>query len=79
MAISQVPKSAEQLTGRTPLDMSGTFAFVSTTRGFVYVVNIDDDNFPDFDTSSTENDPNAPAAATFPLALAHQLRDFNFE
>ncbi|HLU68069.1 MAG TPA: hypothetical protein VKZ63_17415 [Kofleriaceae bacterium] len=55
---------------RSPVSMVGAFAFVTTSDGFVYVVNIDDDNYPDFEN------PDDPAAASMPLALAHQLRDF---
>jgi len=51
-----------------PFVMSGTFAFVSTSRGNVYVVNVDDDIYPDFETSN-------PAEVNLALALPHQLRD----
>ncbi len=48
----------------------GTFAFISTSRGNVYLANVDDDNYPDFDPQTS-----TPAEATVALALAHQLRD----
>ena len=54
----------------SPIAMVGTFAFVTTSDGFVYVVNVDDDNYPDFE------DTNDPTRAALPLAMAHQLRDF---
>lgn len=53
-----------------PIDMIGYFAFVTSSDGFVYVVNVDDDNYPDFE------DPDDPMAAAIPLALPHQIRDF---
>jgi hypothetical protein len=47
----------------------GWFAMVTATGGDVYIVNIDDDNYPDVE------DPTSPLAVTLPLALPHQLRD----
>jgi hypothetical protein len=54
--------------------MVGTFAFISTSRGNVYIANVDDDNYPDFDPQ-VEGDVEKPAEATVALALPHQLRD----
>jgi len=52
-----------------PLTLTGTFAYVTTTRGNIYIVNVDDDYYPDFEK------PNDPAAVSLPLALPHQIRD----
>jgi hypothetical protein len=52
-----------------PLNMAGTFAFVTSTRGSVFVINVDDDVYPDFEDTADL------AAVSMPLALAHQLRD----
>jgi hypothetical protein len=53
-----------------PIAMAGYFAFVTATNGFVYVINVDDDNYADFE------DPNDPTSVYMPLALPHQVRDF---
>ncbi len=53
-----------------PTSMVGYFAFITATDGAVYVANIDDDAYPDFE------DPNDAGAVWMPLAVAHQLRDF---
>ncbi len=54
----------------SPYNMVGWFAFVTMSDGYIYVVNIDDDNYPDFEDSED------PAAVYMPLAVAHQIRDF---
>ncbi len=59
---------------RSGFQMSGTFAFISTSKGNVYLANVDDDNYPDFDPSQQDGVPQ-PAESTLALALAHQLRD----
>lgn len=53
----------------SPLNLSGTFAYVTTSQGNVYVVNVDDDVYPDVE------DVNDPAAVAITLALPHQIRD----
>lgn len=53
-----------------PVDTVGHFAFVSSSDGFVYTVNIDDDNYVDFEDTSD------PLKVWMPLAIAHQIRDF---
>jgi hypothetical protein len=52
-----------------PGTLVGYFAAVSTSNGGTFLVNVDDDDFPDV------FDPNAPLAVPVPLAMAHQLRD----
>ena len=52
-----------------PLNLWGTFAFVTTSQGNVYIVNVDDDIYPDFE------DPADPSAVDITLALPHQIRD----
>ena len=54
-----------------PAVLSGTFGFVTTSRGNVYVINVDDDNYPDSEVTAD------PGRAALPLALAHQFRDSN--
>ncbi len=54
----------------SPYCMIGTFMFVSTADGQSFVINVDDDAYPDAE------DPLDPALVTMPLALAHQLRDW---
>lgn len=57
--------------GRGPAVMVGTFAFITTSDGFIHIVNIDDDNYADRENSG------ADAEDTFvSLAIPHQLRDF---
>jgi hypothetical protein len=51
-------------------ELRGTFAFISTSKGNVYIANVDDDNYADFDPQT-----GSAAEATLALALAHQLRD----
>lgn len=53
-----------------PTVMVGTFAFVSAANGFVWVVNVDDDNYPDLE------DPSDPLRVFLSLALPHTVRDF---
>ena len=52
-----------------PLVLFGTFAFITSANGTISIVNIDDDNYPDFE------DPLEESLVTIPLAIAHQLRD----
>ena len=52
-----------------PKALIGWFAMVTTTNGYVYVVNIDDRDYPDV------YDPSSPLAVSLPLALPHQVRD----
>jgi hypothetical protein len=65
------PEEGEEPTeqGPAPLNLSGTFAFVTSSQGNVYIVNVDDDVYPDFE------DPADPAAVSMTLALPHQIRD----
>lgn len=53
----------------SPTTMIGTFAFVTTSDGFVLVINVDDDNYPDRESVSN------PESTYVPLAIAHQPRD----
>ena len=53
-----------------PTGMVGTYAFVTTSDGFTYVINVDDDNYPDFE------DEDDPTRANLVLAVPHQVRDF---
>jgi hypothetical protein len=51
----------------------GYFAAVTSTTGAVYIVNIDDDNYPDTDATSDPNQP--PLSRWLALAMPHQIRD----
>ncbi len=71
VAFGAVPGAAAPPAG---IAMSGTFAFITTSRGNVYIANVDDDNYPDFDPA-VDQGVEFPAVATVALALPHQLRD----
>jgi hypothetical protein len=53
-----------------PETLIGHFAFVTSSDGLVVAINVDDDNYPDFE------DDDDPIAVYMPLAQAHQIRDF---
>jgi hypothetical protein len=53
----------------SPFTLHGTFAFISSSDGFLFIANVDDDSYPDFER------PGAPSRVQLPLALAHQVRD----
>ncbi|WP_428262960.1 hypothetical protein [Haliangium sp.] len=53
----------------SPFNMVGHFAYITLSDGAVLVVNIDDDNYPDYE------DPDDPLAVDLVLALPHQIRD----
>ncbi len=53
----------------SPTAMVGHFAFVSGSFGFTYVVNIDDDSYPDTQNSVY------PLHSQLALGMPHQLRD----
>ncbi len=69
ISFATLPSLEGQASEPHPNDMTGTFAFVTTASGFVFVINVDDDNYAD-----TES-PISPALVSMPLAIAHQLRD----
>ncbi|MBT8494046.1 MAG: hypothetical protein KJO07_13410, partial [Deltaproteobacteria bacterium] len=53
-----------------PNVMVGTFGFVTASDGNTFVINVDDDNYGDFE------EPNDPSQVWLTLAVPHQLRDF---
>ena len=53
----------------SPLKLVGYFGVVSSTSGATYVVNVDDDDYGDYEN------PSSPLEIDMPLAIAHQLRD----
>ena len=55
---------------RGPLSLVGHFAFVTSSDGLVVAINVDDDNYPDFE------DEDDPISVYMPMAMAHQIRDF---
>ena len=50
-------------------NLVGHFAYITASDGAIYVANIDDDNYPDFELTAD------PWFATTAFTLAHQLRD----
>ncbi len=54
----------------SPGGLVGHFAFATASDGFTYVINVDDDKYPDFER------PDDLTKVFMPLALAHQVRDF---
>jgi hypothetical protein len=68
VAFASVP-APDILGGPHPFTMVGTFAFITAANGRVFVANVDDDNYPDYE------DQDDPLRVAMPLALAHQLRD----
>ncbi len=69
VSIVDVPEPPVLSAVSGPDDMVGTFAFATAATGLVYIINVDDDNYADFE------DPEDPLDVALPLALAHQLRD----
>jgi hypothetical protein len=69
ISITTNPSPASKAAVASPDTMIGTFAFVTASTGFVFVINVDDDNYAD-----TE-DPADPVSVSLPLALPHQIRD----
>lgn len=69
LAIVNITNSTGDLNTVSPLTLLGTFAFVTSFDGTIWIVNVDDDNYPDFE------DPLDESLVTIPLAIAHQLRD----
>lgn len=52
-----------------PIAMIGYYAFITGSEGVTFVVNIDDDKYPDFEDAAD------PTKVYMSLAIAHQLRD----
>lgn len=68
-----VTAPSEPVEAPSPYNLSGTFAFVTSSQGSVYIVNVDDNVYADFE------DPANPAAVSMALALPHQIRDRGVE
>lgn len=62
--------SEETASSPTPIILDGTFGFVTSSDGNTFVINIDDNIYPDFEI------PEDPTRVWMTLALPHQLRDF---
>ncbi|MBA3821159.1 MAG: hypothetical protein H0X17_19905, partial [Deltaproteobacteria bacterium] len=58
---------------QTPSKLIGYFAMVSAVNGATFIVNIDDDDYPD------QFDPTRPLSVPVTLALPHQVRDAVFD
>ena len=52
-----------------PAKMIGYYGVISSSSGATFVLNVDDDNYPDLE------DTGAPLRVWTPLAISHQLRD----
>ena len=70
MEIVNVDNNGEDVDEANPREMVGTFAFVSSSNGGVFIINIDDNNYPDFESLTV------PTDVWMSLALPHQPRDF---
>ncbi|NVB78597.1 MAG: hypothetical protein HOV81_09405 [Kofleriaceae bacterium] len=75
-----VPTSVDFVTGRTPMSngvagaparMIGHFAIVTAANGQTFIVNVDNDDFADFEPQVA----GGGIAAPIPLDIAHQLKD----
>lgn len=75
-----VPTSVDFVIGNTPTSLGvagapgrliGHFAIVTAASGDTYIVNVDNDDFADFEPQIT----GGGIAVPIPLAIAHQLRD----
>jgi hypothetical protein len=59
----------------SPAMLIGYFAFITTSGGQVFIVNVDDDDGPDLFVPSSEAAPTSAQATQPVLVMAHQLRD----
>jgi hypothetical protein len=66
---SDSPDVPEVRSADQPTTLIGDFAVVTSSNGATYLVNVDDDDYPDL------FQPGAPLSVSMPLAMAHQLRD----
>lgn len=71
ISFSTSPSPESKASVASPDTMIGTFAFVTASSGFVFVINVDDDNYADTEAVDAAD----PIATSLPLALPHQLRD----
>jgi hypothetical protein len=66
---SEMPESEQYRPLVAPGTLIGTFAFVSLSTGGVVVINVDDDNYADFEDTAV------PIEVDLSLTLPHQIRD----
>lgn len=66
------PPPGDQRIPPTPTRLNGYFGVVSSTTGFPYLIDIDDDDRADVETL---NDPRLPLAVDISVTVPHQLRD----
>lgn len=69
VAITEAGRGKPAAETPSPDVLIGYFAFVSSSLGLTYVVNVDDDNYADTHNST------APLLSQLALGLPHQLRD----
>jgi hypothetical protein len=63
------PLASDQRDPGTPGRLIGYFGMITAANGLTFVVNIDDDDYPDY------VEPSNPLATQIPLVVPHQLRD----
>jgi hypothetical protein len=63
------PQEGDPRADENPGKLIGYFAIVSAVDGKNFIINVDDDDYPDL------WDPNNPLETLIPKAIAHQLRD----
>ncbi|HEY5938229.1 MAG TPA: hypothetical protein VIU61_26440 [Kofleriaceae bacterium] len=63
------PQEGDPRGDENPTKLIGYFAIISAVDGKSFLVNVDDDDYPDL------WDPNQPLKTIIPKAIAHQLRD----
>ena len=68
VAFARINAKDDNVKSPAPTNMVGDFAFITASSGKTYIVNVDDDDYPDFESAAQ------PLAAHLPLAMAHQLR-----
>lgn len=64
-----IVRSASTLPASGPDKLVGYFAMVTASNGAIYIVDVDDDDRPDF------KDQGAPMVVQLPLAISHHIRD----
>ncbi len=67
VAVAEITRNVTPLIH--PDNLVGNFAFVTLSNGLVATINIDDDNFKDFEVVGDEGE------VSLNLAIAHQIRD----
>jgi hypothetical protein len=70
--VFRIDAEVDSMTGQVltgPQALIGYYGLITSETGAVFILNIDDDGYPDL------IDPNNPLAVSLPLAIGNQLRD----